>query len=146
MTVLEAKMAYPSFEINDIEEDDTSIIVYMKSKSCSATCPYCGTISDKRHLKKPKKIEDIPFDNKHVFLIINSVCYKCINPECSIVGFIEKIDSIPTGERKTQRLIDFIMQKYAETKSIRKTEEYFKSIGYSVCNSSVSNISIKSRV
>jgi len=72
------------------------------SSSNSAICPYCQTLSKKRHSVYVRKPQALPCSHTPIQLILSVQRYFCENPACTHKTFAERIpDTAPFYSRRT---------------------------------------------
>lgn len=82
-----------SLVLQNMSSDDAGITFYWNSRSTSAKCPYCQTLSTSRCKDyKSNTIQDIPQDNKAVYHDIRYQMYFCTNEDCTVGKFKEQFE------------------------------------------------------
>lgn len=79
-------------------------------------CPDCSIKTDKVHDYRKQKIKDIPTRHKNTFLILRKRRYKC--PLCGKT-FTEDVPFLPKYYRATSRLIESVISRFRETRTIK---------------------------
>lgn len=119
-----------------IAED--TIYIFVESILESAVCPFCGTLSSKRHSNYQRSFQDLPIQGKKVEIIINNRKMFCHNEDCDYTTFAERFSFINYKSKKTKRLENEIIQLSLNCSSIVATKHLNKNtvkIGKStVCN------------
>jgi hypothetical protein len=88
-----------------IKTSSGKVLLKATSSSRSAVCPYCQTLSEKRHSSYIRKPQALPCSNTPVQLVLSVQRYICQNPECSHTTFAERIpDTSSFYSRKTVHL------------------------------------------
>ncbi len=97
----------PEFLVmQNIERDSQKTLYYWDSHSNEATCPFCGTISQrecKDYFEKP--IQDIPHVGLAVYHVVRRKKYFCENPGCSNSRFVERLEGF--ADEKARKTIRF---------------------------------------
>lgn len=86
-----------------------TIVIYVESNRTEVICPYCGTLSSKRHSFYERSFQDLPLMGKKTKLIMKTRKMFCFNPDCNHSTFAEKYDFLAAKSRKTKRLLDKIL-------------------------------------
>lgn len=82
-----------SLVLQNMSSDNMGIMFYWNSRSSSARCPYCQTLSTfKCKDYKSNTIQDIPQDNKAVFHEVRFQMYFCHNEDCTVGKFKEQFE------------------------------------------------------
>ena len=119
-----------------IKED--TIYISVESILESTICPFCGTLSSKRHSSYQKSFQDLPIQGKKVEIIINNRKMFCDNKDCNHTTFAERFSFINYKSKKTKRLENEIIQLSLNCSSIVAAKHLNKNtvkIGKStVCN------------
>ena len=108
---------YPEeLEILSVAEEKEELILFMKSRSISYTCPNCGCKTDQYHGTHRRKVQDLPMLGKRVMLHITLHEFQCSNPNCSTSSVSENFHGFLNAySRMTERLVDFILTVALET-------------------------------
>ena len=108
---------YPEeLEILSVAEEKEELILFMKSRSISYTCPNCGCKTDQYHDTHRRKVQDLPMLGKRVMLHITLHEFQCSNPNCSTSSVSENFHGFLNAySRMTERLVDFILTVALET-------------------------------
>ena len=116
-TKLDLQIFYPeNLEVVDICQTENSITIRIISRSKSALCPKCRTVSEHRHGTYKIKIQDLPILGKSIWLLVNAHEYQCDNPDCDVTTFAETVDGfLNYYSRMTNRCADFICALAMET-------------------------------
>ncbi len=121
---------------HEIMEDEVIIYVASNRKKCS--CSYCGSSSTRVHSCYEKSFQDLPIMGKKTKIIIKNRKFFCDNPECEFTTFAERFDFLKQNGKKTQRLIDKIVDISLNTSSIaasRTLRDGIADVGKStICN------------
>jgi len=88
-----------------IKTSSGKVLLKATSSSRSAVCPYCQTLSEKRHSSYIRKPQALPCSNTPVQLVLSVQRYICQNPACDHTTFAERIpDTSGFYSRKTAHL------------------------------------------
>src|ERR1700690_1626585 len=88
---------YPlyGFAFTQVEITETGkMLLKAISNSQSAVCPYCQTLSQKRHGVYVRKPQALPCADTRIQMALSVQRYSCQNPNCSHQTFAERIPSI----------------------------------------------------
>lgn len=82
----------PFLVLQNIEREDHQIRYYGVSRSQTAACPFCGTLSTAaRHDYFEKPLQDLPQDGRAVYHWVQRQRYVCANPACERDLFVERL-------------------------------------------------------
>jgi len=104
------------YEKHDIIED--TVYIYVRSTRTEVNCPYCGTMSSRRHSRYEKDFQDLPMQGKKTVLILNNRKMFCDNPNCNHTTFAESFSFIRGKSKKTERLKEEIIHVSKSMSSI----------------------------
>lgn len=110
---LDPGLDYIGHEING-----DSLQIYVQSNREDAVCPYCGQMSGKVHSVYERSFQDLPVMGKKTTIVIRNRKFFCGNPECSRKTFAERFEFLSRNGKKTQRLIDKIIDISLNTSSV----------------------------
>lgn len=97
-------------------EEDTTIIIHMKSQKHSHECPECGQRMEVYHATYVRNVQDLPILGKRVILKITAYDYFCQNEACDTRTFAEDYEGfVGRSGRMTERLEYFIRMLALET-------------------------------
>lgn len=113
INMLSTNLKFLSFE-----KKDKSIIFNVESIVKEPICPYCGKKSNRCHSKYRKTFDDLPLNNNKVTIAINNRKMFCDNPECMHKTFSETYDFVSRRAKKTNRLVDYIIDTSTNMSSI----------------------------
>lgn len=94
-----------------------TVIFHVASNRKEVPCPYCGTMSNKKHSTYERSFEDLPVMGKKCKIVINNRRMFCLNPDCGHTTFAETFDFISPKGKKTKRLLDKIVDVSLNTSS-----------------------------
>ncbi len=128
----------PSLNYLGHETIGDEVIIYVESNRKKCSCPYCGSSSKRVHSCYEKSFQDLPVMGKKTKIIIKNRKFFCDNPECKFTTFAERFDFLKQKGKKTQRLIDKIVDISLNTSSIaasRTLKDGIADVGKStICN------------
>lgn len=88
-----------------VKTSSGKVLLKAVSSSRSAVCPYCQTLSEKRHSSYVRKPQALPCSNTRVQLVLRVQRYIGQNPACDHATFAERIpDTSSFYSRKTVHL------------------------------------------
>jgi transposase len=87
--------------------DEIGYVICLENKQSKATCPHCGTESDKLHQNHPLTVRDLPFCEHYVYLKINRRQFKCM-------GYGKKFSAEFNFIKKRSHFTDRVKQKIVE--------------------------------
>jgi transposase len=108
---------YPDcLKITEVDEQDESITITLKSVKRSHFCPECGEEMRTYHSTYRRTVQDLPILHKTVMLKILAYEYNCDNLDCEAITFVEDYDGfVGRYERMTNRCADFVRALAFET-------------------------------
>lgn len=65
----------------------SQIIIAVQSGRENVNCPYCGCLSTRVHSTYVREIQDIPFQDKQMILLLMARKMFCDNTECTFKTF-----------------------------------------------------------
>lgn len=113
ITMLDPNLRYINHTFNNDE-----IIIQVESLRSAVICPYCGKVSTKVHSTYRREFQDLPLMNKKVTILLNNRKMFCTNPECGYKTFAEKFDFLANKARKTNRLVEEILNISSNVSSL----------------------------
>ena len=96
-----------NFVIYDYHEDE-DIHLYIKSKNNICKCPNCK-VECGIHSTYKRVLQDTPIHNKTTWLHVKAYEYECLNQECIIKTFNEKLEFAKKYQVMTDNLIQLIL-------------------------------------
>lgn len=99
-----------------------TIIIRVSSNKEEVICPYCGASSSKRHSAYERSFQDLPIMGMKSKIIINNRKMFCINSECRHTTFAETFDFIRPKAKKSNRLLDKIIDVSLNTSSLSASD------------------------
>ena len=139
VTLPDERLSYISHET-----EDATIRIHVESVAEWATCPYCGTVSDKVHSHYTRKLQDLPIQGNKVKLVIHNKKYFCENKDCEHKTFAEAFSFFEPKATKTKRLQEEIL-RVSLTQSSLSAERYLRNSIADVGKSTICNLLKKTR-
>jgi len=128
-----------NLDVLDIEETLTRVVVTAKSSKNEDTCPHCEQVSNKIHQRFIKWIQDLPINKKDTLIRLKVRIFRCDNANCNHFSFTEQFDFVRPSEKKTQRLIDLILELSKEF-GCREVASILNKDGVVISKATVNNI------
>lgn len=100
--------------LRKVEQNETSIYIYLQMPRKAHTCPCCGKSTDKVHDYRKQYIKDIPAFGKLTYIVLNKRRYVC--PSCK-KRFYETVDFVPRKHQSTKRLAIYAIDKLSDERS-----------------------------
>lgn len=100
-------------EIRKIEEKESEIRIWLKSKTKACVCPRCQKELTQKRATYERKVQDLPILGKRVWLIVNVYEYQCTDcnrPVAESFG-----DFLKPMSRMTERCSELIVRLALET-------------------------------
>ena len=94
------------------------IDVSVHSNRQSVSCPLCGQSSSRIHSRYHRSFHDLPIQGKEVRIHLINRKYFCLNLECPQKIFAESFDFLQPNSKKTNRLLDKILNTSLEVSSV----------------------------
>ena len=107
---------YPlnGFTYTQIETTETgTVLLRATSHSQSAICPYCQTLSRKRHSLYVRKPQTLPLADTAFCLVLNVQRYFCQNPNCHHQTFAERLPNLVGFYARRTILLDRLLKGIA---------------------------------
>ncbi len=86
-----------------------TIYLHVESVLLEVKCPFCGTNSSRIHSHYERSFQDLPIQNMKTEIVLNNRKIFCDNPACSHRTFAEPFTFIKPKSKKTNRLIEDII-------------------------------------
>lgn len=129
----------------EIIEDESIIIIRMKSITNASKCPACQQISNQYHGTYTRKVQNLPILRKRVQLKITAHEYICINDICNVGTIAETYDGfLNRYSRMTERCATFVSTLALET-SCEGCSHICKEIGIQISGDSIIRLLLKTR-
>ena len=97
-------------KVTKISHGDAFVKIFLKTNASEHSCPHCEAKTSKIHDYRDQTIKDLPFQFKHVYLILKKRRYLC---SCG-KRFYERYDFLPRYHRMTNRLAQYICQELSK--------------------------------
>lgn len=101
--------------IKRIIHADSFVEIYLETKSSPQVCPVCGLTTTRIHDYRNQRIKDLPFQQKHCFLVLRKRRYRC---SCG-KRFFEKYDFLPRYFQRTSRLTKYVASELHEIQTLK---------------------------
>ena len=83
------------------------VTIVAHPRSTTATCPECGTVSQRVHSQHERTLGDLPWQGRPVALRVQARRFRCLDPACPRRTFAERLAGVAAGAaRRTERLGD----------------------------------------
>lgn len=112
------KLLDPSLDYIEHVTKDKKCIITVESNRKEVICPFCGMVSTKTHSVYNKEFQDLPIQDNQVTILIRNRKMFCPNPACSHKTFSERFDFIRYKARKTERLLERILNLSSRLSSV----------------------------
>jgi len=134
---------FEGLHISNIQENDSSIEIKLKSITNTCICPKCNTVSEHCHGTYKRKVQDLPILGKNVTLHIRAREYYCDNEDCEVSTIAETFNGfIDYYSRMTERLEDFLCSLALET-SCEGSARISKLIGIRISGDTIIRLLLK---
>jgi len=83
----------PGVIVEDSQETEDTLILFVKSDNKTPVCPRCGQTSRRLHQHQRYLVKDLPLSNREVILSVNRrrfKCEKCQKPFSKSLNFVPK--------------------------------------------------------
>lgn len=105
MTAFLAPFAVAGCVLDRIERAGEELYVHARGSASEASCPTCGTCSNRVHSYYLRSPSDLPISDQSVRLHLRLRRLRCLNEECPRRTFAEPLpDLLPSYARRTDRL------------------------------------------
>jgi len=95
----------PDLRLDDLVLTPTTAVALVVSTASSATCPHCGTLSDRVHSRYRRTVADLPCQDRPVALRLVVRRFRCRQPDCPQTIFCERLPKLLKAHaRSTTRL------------------------------------------
>ena len=115
--LLDPNLNYISHEIMG----DT-IVIHVISNKEEVICPYCGCTSSKKHSVYERSFQDLPVMGMKSRIVLSNRKMFCTNPECSRTTFAEPFSFIRPKAKKSNRLLDKIVDVSLNVSSLNASD------------------------
>lgn len=148
MLAIDNKLNLQSFypkelEIQQIDEKDNELILFMHSRSKSCICHQCGSHLNKLHGTHHRRVQDLPILGKRVILDMQINDYQCSSEKCISFAATETFEGfLGYHSRMTERLADFVTLLALET-SCESCARILQSMNVKISGDTVIRLLIK---
>ena len=95
----------PDCQVEDVEQTGSILRLTARTISIESRCPICATPSSSIHSYHLRQLKDLPMGEQAVLLTIRTKRFRCRNPACPKVTFVEEIPGVLVkNARRTPRL------------------------------------------
>jgi transposase len=95
----------PDCQVEDVEQTGSILRITARTNSTESRCPICATPSSSIHSYHLRQLKDLPMGEQAVLLTIRTKRFRCRNPDCPKVTFVEEIPGVLVkNARRTPRL------------------------------------------
>lgn len=99
-----------------------TIVIHVASNKKEVICPYCGCTSSKKHSVYKRSFQDLPVMGMKSRIILSNRKMFCTNPECSHTTFAETFSFIKPKAKKSNRLLDKIIDVSLNVSSLNAAD------------------------
>ena len=96
---------------------DSSLKIFIETHPKEQICPCCGQKTKRFHDYRLQEIQDIPYQEKHIILVLRKHRYLC--KSCG-KRFLESYSFLPRYHRWTRRLAFFVIHLLRQTFSLKQ--------------------------
>lgn len=119
------KVLDPNLTLISTELIGDVIYIDVESTLTEVNCPYCHTASSRVHSRYTREFQDLPIQSKKTIIRLRNRKMFCQNQECTRKTFAESFSFINPKSKKTNRLIEEIIQLSSKMSSI-SAEKYLR--------------------
>lgn len=112
------KLLDPCLDYISHEIINDTVVIRAASNRDGLCCPYCGFLSSRKHSIYERSFQDLPIMVKKSKVILQNKKMFCVNPECSHTTFAETFDFIKPEAKKSNRLLDKIIDVSLNVSSV----------------------------
>ncbi len=134
----------PNLTLISIEVVGDIIYMDVESTLAEVRCPYCKTTSSRIHSRYTREFQDLPIQNKKSIIRLRNRKMFCQNQECAYKTFAESFSFISPKSKKTNRLIEEIIQLSSKMSSV-SAEKYLRNHVVRVGKSTICELLKKGR-
>lgn len=139
------KLLDQDYELVQYRIKGKAVIFNIQSGKKELECPFCGSKSTWVHSIYQREIQDLPIQDKQVFLLVNTRKMFCNNPDCPHKTFAEIHPFAAPKARKTERLLKNIIHTSTQLSSLNASR-LLKSENITACKSSICSLLKKNAV
>ncbi len=138
-TFFEWEGIVPTFLVlQNIEREDGYFQYHWVSRSDTATCPQCDTVSQmpaREYVEQPW--QDLPYGGRAVWHRVQRRIYRCLNPACPQGDFVERLGGFAdVRARKTLRFQRYCVARALDS-GCKPAEDALKRDGAAVSNDTI---------
>ena len=89
---------------------DDTLYIFVESIRVEVPCPFCGTLSSKKHSTYQRSFQDLPIQGKKVQVVIHNRKMFGTNMQCTYKTFAERFTWLDNKSKKTKRLQEEIIR------------------------------------
>ncbi len=137
----------PGVIVEEIQETENILILFVKSTNKTAVCPRCGQTSHRLHQNKRHLVKDLPLGNREVLLYVNRrrfKCQNCLKPFSETLNFVgnKKNFTHRYGSDITQQVVHSDMKNVAHKNrlTVEEVESMVREVGQLMINIDLSNL------
>lgn len=134
----------PNLTLISIEVVGDIIYMDVESTLAEVRCPYCQTTSSRIHSHYTREFQDLPIQNKKTIIRLRNRKMFCQNQKCAYKTFAESFSFISPKSKKTNRLIEEIIQLSSKMSSV-SAEKYLRNHVVRVGKSTICELLKKGR-
>jgi transposase len=82
-------------QVDGVEGTANAVVIFARSRSAGAACPYCGTWSARVHSRYARRLDDGAAGGRPVVICLTVRRLVCGNPGCAAVTFAEQVEGLP---------------------------------------------------
>jgi transposase len=116
MTTATIPFELAGFVIDVVQEKEEHLVISAHSTTTQATCPDCGTVTQRIHSTHHRQPHDLPSSGRGVRLHLHVPRFRCVNERCPRRTFVERIPAVvPFHAQRTHRLCETLKVVVVET-------------------------------
>jgi len=108
------KIGVKGVKQKEIKLFTSGVRIVVEKNNAPGVCPYCGTPSDKVYEHRKQIVLDRPIRGKKIEIEVNKRRFICVNPDCPVRTFTEKVDGISYRGRYTEEFKKFLKELVKE--------------------------------
>ena len=106
-----SSLGLSGIRINNIQETESSLEVWVEKDTPVGICPACGVMSDKVNDTRYHQVIDRPMFNQVTTIQVKKQRFKCLNEDCGIKTFTEVIEGLKPKSFYTDLFRDFVYSR-----------------------------------
>lgn len=103
----------PSWDVQDLQEDEDRYVVLAQPRTSYSACPVCGGTALVKNGRDVQQIHDLPAQGKQVMIQVRRQRYLC--RDCR-VSCSQSLPDVDERRNMTRRLVDYIQRKSVSTR------------------------------